>query len=33
MSKLAPKKYADKIVQQHTGADGGPLTVAWKKEE
>ena len=33
MSKLAPKKYADKIVQQHTGADGGPLTVSWKKAE
>ena len=33
MSKLAPKKYADKIVQQHTGADGGPLTVSWKKPE
>lgn len=33
MSKLAPKKYADKIVQQHTGADGGPLTVRWKKAD
>jgi hypothetical protein len=32
-SKLAPKKYGDKIVQQVTGADGGPLTVSWKKAE
>jgi hypothetical protein len=24
-SKLAPKKYGDKITQEHTGADGGPI--------
>jgi hypothetical protein len=24
-SKLAPKKYGDKITQEHTGADGAPL--------
>jgi hypothetical protein len=23
--KLAPKKYGDKIVNEHTGADGGPI--------
>jgi hypothetical protein len=25
LSKLAPKKYGDKITQEHTGADGGPI--------
>jgi hypothetical protein len=25
LSKLAPKKYGDKITQEHTGADGGPV--------
>ncbi|MCP1274792.1 hypothetical protein NKW43_14060 [Gluconobacter albidus] len=25
MSKRAPKVYGDKITQEHTGADGGPL--------
>ncbi|GBQ90885.1 terminase small subunit-like protein [Gluconobacter albidus] len=25
MSRRAPKKYGDKITQEHTGADGGPL--------
>lgn len=25
MSKLAPKKYGDKVTQEHTGADGGPV--------
>ena len=25
--KLAPKKYGDKIQQEHTGADGGPMIV------
>jgi hypothetical protein len=25
MSKMAPKKYGDKIEQQHTGPGGGPL--------
>ena len=24
-SKLLPKKYGDKITQEHTGADGGPI--------
>ena len=26
-SKKAPKKYGDKIVQEHTGADGGAIQV------
>lgn len=26
MSKLQPKKYGDKITQEHTGPDGGPPT-------
>lgn len=26
-ARLAPKKYGDKIQAEHTGADGGPLTV------
>ena len=24
-SKIAPKEYGDKVVQEHTGADGGPI--------
>jgi hypothetical protein len=27
-AKLAPKKYGEKVVQEHTGADGGPIEVA-----
>lgn len=27
-SKLAPKKYGDKVTQEHTGADGGPLDLS-----
>ena len=30
LSKLAPKRYGDKITQEHTGTDGGPIqTVGW----
>ncbi len=29
MSKLAPKKYGDKVTNEHTGKDGTPLTVTW----
>lgn len=25
MARMAPKKYGDKITQEHTGADGGPV--------
>lgn len=25
LSKMLPKKYGDKITQEHTGADGGPI--------
>ncbi len=25
LSKLAPKRYGDKITQEHTGTDGGPI--------
>lgn len=28
-SKVAPKKYGDKLTQEHTGADGGPLQITW----
>lgn len=28
LSKLAPKKYGEKIVQEHTGVDGGPIAMA-----
>lgn len=29
-SRRAPKKYGDKITQEHTGTDGGPIqTVGW----
>lgn len=31
MSKLAPKKYGDKVAL--TGAEGGPLEITWKKSE
>ena len=27
MSKLAPKKYGDKITQEHTGANGDPISL------
>jgi len=27
-SKLKPKKYGDKVTQEHTGAGGGPITLA-----
>ena len=26
-SKLLPKRYGDKIVQEHTGPDGGPVVI------
>lgn len=29
-SKLAPKKYGDKIVNEHTGKDGGAIEVKWE---
>lgn len=28
LSKMLPKVYGDKIVQEHTGADGGPIAIA-----
>jgi hypothetical protein len=28
LSKMLPKVYGDKITQEHTGADGGPIEVA-----
>lgn len=28
LSKLAPKKYGDKVTQEHLGPDGGPVQVA-----
>jgi hypothetical protein len=28
MSKLAPKKYGERVTQEHTGANGGPVRVA-----
>lgn len=33
LSKLAPKKYGDRVQQEITGAEGGPLVVTWKKPE
>jgi hypothetical protein len=27
MSKMAPKKYGDKIMQEHSGPDGGPIPI------
>lgn len=29
-SKLAPKKYGDKITQEHVGKDGGAIEVKWE---
>lgn len=29
LSKLAPKKYGDKLTNEHTGPDGGPMVVSW----
>jgi hypothetical protein len=29
MARMAPKKYGDKITQEHTGEDGGPVVVSW----
>ena len=31
MARMAPKKYGDRITQEHTGNDGGPLVVTWLK--
>lgn len=28
LSKMAPKKYGDKVTQEHTGANGGAIQVA-----
>lgn len=33
---IAPRKYGDKVQQQHTGADGGPIKLvqyAWQPDE
>lgn len=30
MARMAPKKYGDKITQEQTGPDGGPLVVTWQ---
>lgn len=30
MARMAPKKYGDRITQEHTGNDGGPLVVSWQ---
>lgn len=27
LSKMAPKKYGERVVQEHTGPDGGPIAV------
>lgn len=29
-SKLAPKKYGERVTQEHTGEGGGPIAIAWK---
>ncbi len=30
MSKIAPKKYAERIQAEVTGSDGGPIVVSWQ---
>lgn len=32
LSKLAPKRYGDKITQEHTGPEGEPLMKHWSQE-
>lgn len=29
--KLRPKKYGEKVTQEHTGPDGGDLVIRWQK--
>lgn len=29
MARMAPKKYGDRVTQEHQGADGGPLVIKW----
>lgn len=29
ISKIVPKKYGDKLTNEHTGPDGGPMVVSW----
>jgi hypothetical protein len=31
LSKALPKIFGDKVTQEHTGSDGGPLVVTWQK--
>lgn len=35
LSKMLPKKYGDKLTQEHTGADGGPVETVfrWQSEK
>ena len=33
MSKIAHKKYGDKVQQEITGADGGPLVIRWQDQK
>lgn len=30
MARMAPKKYGDRVMQEVSGANGGPLEVTWK---
>lgn len=32
-SKISPKVYGDKVTQEHTGPNGGPIVVASKHDE
>lgn len=29
MAKMAPRKYGDKVTQEHVGGNGGPLVITW----
>lgn len=33
LARMNPKKYGDKVQQEITGAEGGPLQVTWLKPE
>lgn len=33
LARKRPKKYGDKVTQEHTGKDGGPIVIASKHDE
>ena len=33
MARMAPKRYGDRIMQEHTGADGGPIETRERSDD